>query len=227
MLEGIDTTRSIDIFIRHGKSKYTNEPPDLTPEGLEEIKGIAHKLKPLYKHYKRIKHNSSPAVRAVGSLVTFTTENGDPFPSYSVIEDLRPVDIYRFPEFLAALSDPNYHKEYEAYLLKKEFDNPDPETRICERRSDIRERAIGYFISRINSQDYDSETEPTCNIHSTHFEIMSTLLSAFYGDVNNFPIEREEGPKNGEAIAIQKYSPREMVIYARSMSAKVAFSDWE
>lgn len=223
MLEGINEEQSVDIFIRHGKSKYTNEFPDLTEEGLAEIKASGADLSPLLNRYRRIRYKSSPAVRAVGSLHTFSVENGNQSPSFSLVDDIRPVDIYKFSEFMAALSDPNYHKEYEAYLLKEDFDNPDPKTQVCERRSDIRKRAIDYFINRMESEDHKEEAEPICFLNFTHFEIMSNLLALLYGE-NEFPIDHAEGPKNGEAIAIQKYSPREMIIYARSMSKIVSLS---
>lgn len=227
MLEAIDYKRPVEIFVRHGKSEYTGKLPDLTPEGIAQVRAGAREVKPVTDCYQRLYAYSSPAQRAIGTAMEFLDEIGRPCVNIEKVDDIRPVDIYDFPRFIAAISDPNYHREYEAYMLKEEFDDPNPETRFCEPRSLIEQRVLRYLLRGVDEvAERFEDGEPLCSIHSAHFETLSRLIAPVCGRLDRFPVEKEDGPRNGEVVIIQagKYNPRDLTILARSKMARVTLN---
>lgn len=215
----IDSSKSSLIFIRHGKSSYENIFPDLTEEGIEQVKKSAEGLKPFIDQYQTVHVFSSPAVRAKGSAWVFLNVIGRSEQAITEVPDLSPVKIKDFPNFLAVLNKPGYLREYEAWLRDPILDSPEYE--LSEKRSEVNRRALR-FLSSFALNGFEQKT-PECSFYFTHFEIMSNYLNAVYNHPKPFPIEQEEGPKNGEAVIFQpdKYNPRDLLVAARSKIAKI------
>lgn len=215
----IDSSKSSLIFIRHGKSLYTNKFPDLTEAGVEQVRKSAEGLKPFIDQYETVHAFSSPAVRAMGSAWVFLNAIGRSEQTVTCVPDLSPVKIKDFPNFLAVLNKPGYSKEYEAWLRDPVLDSPDNE--FSERRSQVNRRALRFLSSF--ALDGFEQKPPECSLYFTHFEIILNYLNAIYRHPNPFPIEHEDGPKNGEVIIFQpdKYNPRDVLVTARSKTAKI------
>lgn len=215
----LDSSKTSLIFIRHGKSLYTNEFPDLTEEGVEQITRSAEELKPFIDRYNTILVFSSPAVRAQGSAHVFLNAIGRPEQTVTEVPDLAPVKIKDFSKFLSVLNRPGFSKEYEVWLKDPVFDDPCNE--VSERRSRVERRALRFLSSF--ALDGFEQRDPVCSLYFTHFEIMLSYLNAIYRHPKPFPIDDTEGPKNGEAIIFQpdKYNPRNMLVAARSKIAKI------
>lgn len=215
----IDSSKTSLIFIRHGKSLYTNNFPDLTEVGIEQVSKSAESLKPFIDQYKTVHAFSSPAVRAKGSAHVFLNTIGRPEQTITDVPDLAPVKIKDFSKFLSVLNRPGLTKEYEAWLKDPAFN--DPSNEFSERRSEVNRRALR-FLSSFALDGLEQKTIG-CSLYFTHFEIMSSYLNAIYNHPKPFPIDDIEGPKNGEAVIFQpdKYNPRDMLVAARSRTGRI------
>lgn len=215
----IDSSKTSLIFIRHGESSYTNIFPDLTDQGVAQIIKSARELKLYIDQYDIVRAFSSPAPRARGSAWVFLNAIGRSEQTVTEIPDLSPVKIKDLPKYLAILNKPGYTKEYEAWLKDPILDSPEHE--LSERRSEVNRRSLRFLSSF--ALDSFEQREPVCSLYFTHFEIILNYLNAIYCHPKPFPINDVEGPRNGEAIIFQpdKYNPRDMLVAARSKTAKI------
>lgn len=217
----IDTNRSALILIRHGRTKYTNEFPDLTAEGIEDIKKSASEHADLVKTYPYLLIDSSPAARAQGSAHHFLETIGIINQTIFIDNDLQHFGLTDTKAFYKYDKEHSTDKYGEMWLKDPLLGSP--ENDLVEPRTYVEARAYKYLDRCMQNLWRRSET---CALAFTHFEIMAPIMKAIYGSMLPiFPIERELAPQNGEALIIQPafYNPRLLTITGRGLQVVSKF----
>lgn len=224
MFKEIDCQRPAFVFIRHGESRYTNEFPDITETGVQQLQQTAFNLENIVSSYRRLLVFSSPAIRAQGSANVFLESLRLKNQEIKIQEELSPFAIYDLKRFL------DYSREHETtrygQMWERDpfFDSPD--NSLTEKRNSVDGRAFRFF-DRLSAPASDvTGPEIACSIFFTHFEIMINYLNAVYNPSDAFPIETELGPENGEALIFQpeSSSPRNLTLLARSKMLQIRFN---
>jgi broad specificity phosphatase PhoE len=210
------------ISIRHGESKYTEQFPDLTDEGIRQIRQTARRLEQRIKSYDTVRWYSSPAVRARGSASVFAQELGLDLDGLQIVEDLRPFDIHRFKEYMAFNNTQSTNLYGEMWIT-----NPLLQRRndLIEHRPSVEKRSHK-ALRRILAQVYDlaaAGNGNTVGIVFSHFETNLPYLHALHTDHPEFPIHQEQPPQNAEEIILGTNDPRlrRLTVEARGSTVNV------
>jgi broad specificity phosphatase PhoE len=211
------------ISIRHGQTKYTNIFPDLTEEGMENIRKTAEQLKPIIQRFGRnIRILSSPAPRALGSASIVAQENGLEDIAIEIDQELRPFDI-KNPGYF------EYDKKNSTNIYGEMWVH-DPllqgENLFIEGRTSVEARAhqaLRRIATEVLAQS-ETEGNPILALAFSHFEVNLPFLHAHYPDHENFPIrEGIKPPQPAEAIIIHlpDRTLRRITIEARGQKVDV------
>lgn len=212
--EWLNPAQSTIILIRHGASEYTDQFPDLTREGLDQIQRRASILGPLVKQYSQHMAFSSPAARARGTTQVLIEQLGMPSIPVIIEPTLSPLIVHNLPQYLAYLVKHDTPTHGENWLTNPEFEIGT----LTEPRSSVEARAHMFLDSIIRLASMDKQ----CYFAVTHLEIMAPLMRAIYG-TEQFPINTEPAPGNGEALIIQpdQYDPRQLMMIGRGRQVLV------
>jgi broad specificity phosphatase PhoE len=161
------------LFLRHGKTKYTGQFPDLTEEGRQEISESAKYIAGIVGQKKSVKIVSSPQPRALGTADIIATHLGLP---HAVEEELaiRSMDFYDSEKANAIwTSFPNARAVDCAYANDPRFE----EGTVVEKRSVIQHRFFGYLGSLF--ERFAADKLPDVMIHTSHYEVLWHLAATF------------------------------------------------
>lgn len=210
MIEGVDTTQSVLIGIRHGDTKYTDQFPDLTPKGINQIKNTAEELRDILSLYNRFVIIISPAARTQGSAKMLIRTAGLSPEKILISEAIRPVDIFDLRNFLEFQKQFSTEVFADKWLFDPFFDSES--NHLTEKRKDVNTRAMNFLSSYLINMREDNK-EPICTLVISHAEILANYLA---------PVEKTPGPRNGECVILQpdRYNPRNLTIAARSKLVK-------
>jgi broad specificity phosphatase PhoE len=211
------------IVIRHGQTKYTEQFPDLTPEGIAQVQETALSLGDYVAQFKQIFSVSSPAQRALGTSYYFLETIGIDASTYP-LKILKPFGIKNFTQYLEfdkRNSTPIYGQMWLTHPdLEKENDLIECRERVFRRSRIALERGIHYVAMKARETQQD-----TLLVASTHFELAAVPFAALYPELNRFPIERELAPNNGEAliIGVDINRPERLTLNGRNRISHVTF----
>lgn len=164
------------IFLRHGRTRYSQYFPDLTDEGRTDIKSAAMGiLKLIPSDCSSVSMVSSPLPRTLGSAEIIADEIGFPFREVRIEPRLRCMDIYDhqraqrlWEEFGETVADTDG-----AYRHHEIFETGE----IVERRSVVQLR-FGDYLEECFKTHLEFGNLPDFTIHTTHFEILWKLAMA-------------------------------------------------
>ena len=160
------------LFLRHGKTKYTGQFPDLTDEGKREISQAAEYIAEVVGNRSFVQIISSPLPRALGTADIISKRLGD----YVVQEDLsiRCMDFYDSEKANAIwASFPDARGVDCAYANDPRFE----EGTIIEKRSAIQHR-FSMYLSTLFERFVDEKLADV-TISVTHYEVLWQLASTF------------------------------------------------
>jgi broad specificity phosphatase PhoE len=213
------------IIVRHGQTGYTNVFPDLTPEGIEQVKQTAFSLKNHLQNFDQIYSVSSPAVRALGTNHYLLESLGLNIQTRR-LRSLRPFDIKDFEgfmEFDRKNSTPRYGEMFLTHpYLMSDNDLIESSFKVLERGR----RAL-YHGTRFVAKVARQTEKNTLLLASTHFELAVVALAGLYPESDTFPIKDIEGPNHAETIIIKvdTKNPHKLLLNARGLTRSVLFVD--
>lgn len=204
------------IVIRHGATKYTQEYPDLTETGIEQLQATADRLQHHLTHFDEVWVVSSIAARARGSRDTFMNQIDLQACVNREYSTIRPMDIKDFGPFLA------HDKEHSTDIYGQRY-LTDPlttdENDLVESRMEIARRSNIYLR---NMADFvfkkSAETGKRIAVLTfCHMEILVEYMRELYGD-GDFPILEHDAPQHGEDLIIELTGvPREVTVRGRGL----------
>lgn len=161
------------IFLRHGRTQYTQHFPDLTEEGKGDIESAAEGiLKLIPSDCSSISMVSSPLPRTLGSAEIIADKIGFPFREVRIEPRLRCMDIYKPEEAIQLWQQfgEGVAGSDGAYRHHEIFETGE----IVERRSSVQQR-FGNYLEECFSTHLELGNLPDFTIHPTHFEILWKL----------------------------------------------------
>lgn len=166
--------KSTLFFLRHGKTKYTQEFPDLTPDGKQEAKEIAEAIYSFIRPGLSVNFVSSPLPRALGTASIILNRFGHHFEDIKIEDALRCMDFYRPNEVGELWAGFSSLKDVDcAYINDSQFE----EGVIVEKRSDIQHRFFRYLSGMFDNFMIGKLEGVT--IHTTHYEVLWKIVSVF------------------------------------------------
>lgn len=181
------------IFLRHGKTSYTGQFPDLTEDGVNQISRAADEIRDIVGKGRKVRIVSSPLPRALGTADIIAKKLGLPF---SVIEQEVAIRCMDFHDADAA------NAIWASFASAREVDKAfwtDPRFEdgvVIEKRSDIQRRFYTYLGSLF--EQFVADKLPDVLIHTSHFEVLSGLAATF---------KFEEALIHGEVIKLELTRP--------------------
>lgn len=211
------------LFVRHAQTTYSNVFPDITPEGIEQLRRTADGLRPLIFDgpYTDLKVIASPAVRAQGSagvLVEHLKYAGE-IITEPLLSDMHVHDWPRAKELFnqCLLNGGRVEDVYD-------FDDRFEDESIFEPRSAIRERFFRY-MDQLHAGLAQS-AEPQCILAVSHFEVLNHFLRGLWPDApwlrwaSSFSIQIEHPTSDNSRRAIVSYGDRLLQIDASVLLKK-------
>lgn len=175
-------------IMRHGATNYTNEFPDLTERGIEQVRERGRELKEKIKPEKEdILYAASPAVRAQGTMSFILEELDEKEADVKVLDSTRPVKIRNFErakemvgEVMQGTNDTS--KFDKAYATDKIFENtPD----VWQPKSEVEERfyrGLEYLIrSLLKYRENPKEGKIPHLVAVSHFEFLNHFVMEVFG----------------------------------------------
>jgi broad specificity phosphatase PhoE len=196
------------IFIRHAETRYSNIYPDITENGVNELKSTAKKIEPLIAAYphQSLKIIASPAMRAQGSAGILAQELKY---NHEIIIEPRLSDMGypNWPKALEIFTQCNLNggRVEDVYDMDDRFED---ET-IFEPRTAVRERFYAYM--RECCSELLESSSPQCVLHVSHFEILNHFLKHLWPDVpwlkwaDFFSISLQPSASNDEVAVTVSY----------------------
>ncbi|MEK7589531.1 MAG: histidine phosphatase family protein [Patescibacteria group bacterium] len=196
------TQELIVDFVRHGGTEYTEEFPDITERGKEEIRATAEQIAATIDPQQEIVvFWSSSAMRAKGSAEVMKQvfeKHGIEIAKQSSISSLRQMEV-KDPDFIFNLFDKIIEegKNPEEVFLEHETWAGEKSEKV-ETRTEIQKRIdrimnyLRYAAEHINTQGKRLRI-----IGTTHFETMQPLIQEIFGK------ETGELLKTGEDFEIR------------------------
>lgn len=214
------------IAIRHGESTYTGIKPDLTENGLAQIRETAHQLEEMLKSFDSVIFISSPTPRAMGSAETFLQELGLVEAAVRVCRAVRTVDIYDEEKFLQYMAQ-NSTAIYGDLWLKS--DDLRLDTEFCEGRQSINQRALRflYHYAQALERLAEKNQKNIALVTFTHFEVAVNFLQGLYSSSPELTLSEDiPAVGNGETIRIEIIDAKSMVFnfQARGILQKAQFN---
>lgn len=162
------------FFLRHGKTTYSGQFPDLTDEGKNEIAEAAQYIQEVIGSKTNIKIVSSPLPRALGTADIIAKKLGYPFEDIEQELAIRCMDFYDADA--ANLIWTSYPSPRHIDCLYA--DDPQFELgTVIEKRSAIQHRFYNYLGSLF--EQFVVGDLPDAIIHTSHYEVLWTLASTF------------------------------------------------
>lgn len=160
------------LFLRHGKTAYTGQFPDLTDEGKREISDAADHIAEIVGNKTFVQIVSSSAPRALGSADIINKRLG----MQSVIEEepaIRCMDFYDSEKAKAIwASFPNARAVDCAYATDSQFE----EGTVIEKRSAIQHRFFNYLSTLF--ERFAANKSHDVSIYVSHYEVLWSLVKA-------------------------------------------------
>lgn len=183
------------LFLRHGKTKYTGQFPDLTYEGKQEISSTAEHIAKIIEGRTFVRIVSSPLPRALGTADIIAKHLG-----LQAIEEeptIRCMDFYDNEKANAIwASFPNARGVDCAYASDPRFE----EGTAIEKRSAIQHRFLMYLDTLFERFITDKLADVTVNV--THYEVLWKLAATFclrepliHGEVIRLDLSRASDDK--------------------------------
>lgn len=161
------------LFLRHGKTKYTGQFPDLTDEGKQEIGKAAEQIAEIVEEKTFVQIVSSPLPRALGTADIIAKRLG----LLHVIEEylaIRCMDFYDSEKAnVIWASFPDARGVDCAYANDPRFE----EGTAIEKRSAIQHRFSMYLGTLFERFVADKLADVTVNV--THYEVLWQLAATF------------------------------------------------
>ncbi|MFA5188990.1 MAG: phosphoglycerate mutase family protein [Patescibacteria group bacterium] len=190
-------------FIRHGKSSYTEQGRDLTPEGEKQVlasaREIIEKINPTKEIVVLL---SSPAARAQGSAEIITglmEEKGIEIYKRGVVSSMRNFDqkdnkylegLWQDAEKAGVSADQIYAKHPKYQDMNEKF----------ETQGEVRKRAARVFNWIRYLAEHAKKTDKTIHIIGvSHFEFLNPIME----DLFDFKVEEGKGITYGEDLRIR------------------------
>ncbi len=198
--------------VRHGRTLYREEFPDLTDEGVEEVQDTALAVKSEIPEFKRIHLVSSPAARALGTAETFLETVGLSVEVVKTDPDLSPMEMINITEFLIYDRAHRTPREGEMWIRHAIFGSDNPMT---ESRPKVKTRAFRFL--QMFTDMIHAEGPGTLGIFFSHTEILYHYMHALFLEHPEYPIHEHPIPKNAELIRLilNRPTPEEFVVSAR------------
>lgn len=163
------------IFLRHGKTAYTGQFPDLTDEGKNQISKAAEEIADVVGGRKNIRIVSSPLPRALGTADIIAKRLG--YKDGEVTEQelaIRRMDFYDDGKAEALWKTfPTARDVDIAYMHDPCFETGD----AIEKRSAIQHRFFTYLGSLF--ERFIANKLPDVMIHTSHYEVLWYLAAMF------------------------------------------------
>jgi broad specificity phosphatase PhoE len=187
-------TKTSLLFLRHGKTAYTGQFPDLTEEGVKQIQSAAAEIAQIIQtHHKAgadIQIVSSPAPRALGTADIIARHLGHPHEVEPCL-DIRCMDFYDVDGANALWREFGTARDVDrAYATDPRFDTGE----VIEARCNIQHRFF-YYLGELFERFAEGKL-PDVVIHTCHFEVLYFLASMLMG------IDDTEPLIHGEIIRI-------------------------
>lgn len=160
--------------MRHGKTAYTGQFPDLTDEGKEQIGKAAAEILDIVGKNKGVRIVSSPLPRALGTADIIAKKLGYPYGEVEHELAIRCMDFYNDDAANAIWSSfPSSRDVDRAYASDPQFE----EGVAVEKRSAIRHRFFTYLGSLF--ERFVANKLPDVMIHTSHYEVLWNLATTF------------------------------------------------
>jgi broad specificity phosphatase PhoE len=161
------------LFLRHGKTNYSGQFPDLTEEGKQEIGKAAEYIAEIVGQKTYVEIVSSPLPRALGTADIIAKRLGQ----HHVVEEklaIRCMDFYDSEKANALWKDFHSARGVDcAYANDPRFE----EGTIIEKRSAIQHRFWVYLGTLFERFAADKLADVTVNV--THYEVLWQLAATF------------------------------------------------
>lgn len=158
------------LFLRHGKTRYTGQFPDLTPEGEKEIQLAADEIVKIVGGCTGIRMVSSTAPRALGSASIIAHAIGYPMANIKHEEAIRCMDFYDAEGAQKLWSMFGTARNVDrAYEEDARFEDG----LVVEKRSAIQRRFMGY-LGKLTEEFRNGEL-PEITINTCHYEVLWRL----------------------------------------------------
>jgi broad specificity phosphatase PhoE len=178
------------LFLRHGKTAYTGQFPDLTDEGKRQIDQAADEIAQIVGDKKDIRIISSPMPRALGTADIIAKRLG--YKNGEITEQelaIRCMDFYDNDKANAIWKQfPTARDVDIAYEKDSRFEAGD----VIEKRSAIQHRFFSYLGDLF--ERFAANKLPDVMIHTSHYEVLWYLATTIVG--NREPL------RHGEVIMI-------------------------
>ena len=162
------------IFLRHGKTAYTGQFPDLTDEGKEQIGKAAAEILDIVGKNEDVRIVSSPLPRALGTADIIAKKLGYPYEEVEHELAIRCMDFYDNDAANAIWSSfPSARDVDRAYASDPRFE----EGVAIEKRSAIQHRFFTYLGSLF--ERFVADKLPDVMIHTSHYEVLWDLAATF------------------------------------------------
>ncbi len=162
------------IFLRHGKTAYTGQFPDLTDEGKEQIGKAAAEILNIVGKNKDIRIVSSPLPRALGTADIIAKKLGYPYEEVDHELAVRCMDFYSIDAANAIWSSFSLARDVDrAYASDPRFE----QGVAIEKRSAIQHRFFTYLGSLF--ERFVADKLPDVMIHTSHYEVLWNLAAMF------------------------------------------------
>ncbi|MCH7883286.1 histidine phosphatase family protein [Patescibacteria group bacterium] len=196
-----DILGKVTIF-RHGETKYTEQYPDLTEIGKQQLEEGGEELKEeIDRSKEEIWISSSPAARAQGSADILAKELG--IKDKRIAKALRGVEIRDREEALKMINDIIGPEQDIAKMDKAYADDPQFEERVdvWEPRSEVEKRTLKgiEIITRLFTRYGKQEKNKIPHLVSvSHYEFFNHLIRKVF----NVNPDEERGIQFGEKLEL-------------------------
>jgi broad specificity phosphatase PhoE len=163
------------LFLRHGKTNYTGQFPDLTDEGKREISTAADYIAEIIGQQETtdVQIVSSPLPRALGTADIIAKRLGH---SHEVEQELaiRCMDFYDNEKANAIWKTFPVARDVDcAYAQDPRFE----EGSVIEKRSAIQHRFFNYLGTLF--ERFTADRLPDVSVHVSHYEVLWYLAESF------------------------------------------------
>jgi len=196
-------TEVVVDFIRHGKSAYSEQGRDLTPEGEKQVvasaKEIIEKINPAKEMVVLL---SSPAARAKGSAEIITglmEEKGIEIYKRGVVSSMRNFD-QKDNKYLEELWQDAEKAGVSADFIYAKHPKYQDKNEKFETQGEVRKRAGRVFNWIRYLAEHVKKTDKTIHIIGvSHFEFLNPIME----DLFDYKVEEGKGISYGEDLKIR------------------------
>jgi broad specificity phosphatase PhoE len=210
------------LCLRHGKTDYTGQPKDLTPEGERHIREVAYELRVswIYKYIidlSQLAIVSSGAPRAQYTAEVVAQVLGHQAPLI-LRDELQPM-IWRDPSRAAAACNGLSGKGYIDYETEPVFADP----AVFETPAEVRARWYAFLSEYISSAFEGKAAQSTILV--SHYELFCNVVNDIFGIA---PSE-SSALRHGEPISFSVYPTdhKERVLLYGLFRDKCAIVDFD